>query len=63
MLHLKDSTKVNWFGELPNHLSNPGGGLGVMSTVDSNNVLLFGLRIKFSQSSSVMVLYLNLLTL
>ena len=40
MLHLMDLTGVNLFEELHDNPANPGGGLGGMSPVDSNNLLL-----------------------
>ena len=42
MIRLKKSVGVNWFEKRPDDPAKPGGGLGGMSLVDSNNLLPFG---------------------
>ena len=56
MLRLKDSAGVNWCEELPDDPANPGGGLEVMSTVDSRIIVLAVSRMKSYQSSILIVL-------
>ena len=49
MIRFKDSTGVSWCEELPDDPANPGGGLEVMSPVDSIIRVLVWSQMKSSQ--------------